>query len=235
MIAIKGAARFLACAILAGCAHVPESRQPLLDRAIDAAGGEAALGNAERLIWEGDAEVHVQGRDIALGVRSDIVPLGRVRSESWLADKGSASLRILELDGRQGWATRNGKKEVLARNMAENEYEQFGTYGLMRLVSLRAAGVRTAEVGEDAMGLQGLRVNYPGLPEATLWFDGQARLKALTNTVGSPDGGQRINQRFEFGGSVGANGIIWPREISISQNGKPFFDLTITRFEARPK
>ncbi|TAH45333.1 MAG: hypothetical protein EYC71_06745 [Gammaproteobacteria bacterium] len=228
-------AGILALNLLTACSHAPTSGVQLLSRAIDAAGGEAALRNAGRLIWDGEADVHAGGRDIHLGVRSDIAPLGHVRSETWLREQGPSSMRILELDGRHGWITRDGKREILDQKIAENEYAQYGTYGLMLLVSLRDPAVETVLVGKDADGLQGLRVNHPILPQATLWFDADARLKALTNTVSSAEGGPPLRQRFEFKGSVHSNGVNWPQQISISQDDKPFFELRIAGFEIKAK
>lgn len=227
---------FIVAGLTCGCVLASTAPQgSLLDRAIVVAGGPEALQHAERLIWDGEAVVHVQGRDIVLGVHSDIVPFGKVRSESWLAEKGPSTMRVLVLDGRQGWGIRNGQREELPPEIIANEYAQFGAYGLMRLVSLRDSGATVHETDPDETGLRGLRVQYPGIPEATLWFDKGARLAALTNTAPSPTGGPPIQQRFEFEGSVESKGIRWPQKITISQDGKPFFELRITKFEARAR
>lgn len=233
-VGLKIAQGAILCAVIITATVYVNAKPHLLDRAIAAAGGKAALTRAKRLVWEGEANVHAGGRDIGLAVRSDIVPFGHIRSETWLRDQGPSTMRVLELDGRNGWTIRDGKKDPLAAPMAENEYSQFGTYALMRLVPLRDRGVHIKEVAPDANGLQGIEVNYPGLPEATLWFDKQAHLVALTNTVSSPTGGAAIAQRFEFKGTVKSNGVSWPSEIRITQDGKPFFELRISKFQALP-
>jgi len=81
----------------------PSPGGKLLDDAIAAAGGNDALTKARHLRWTGEADVHAGGRDIALAVRSDIEPLGKVRSETWLRETGPSTLRVLEMDGRNGW------------------------------------------------------------------------------------------------------------------------------------
>lgn len=231
---------FLVLLVLAtSCSHMrgvaPVGNGGLLGNAIAAAGGEASLGRAKRLRWSGDADVHAGGRDIALSVHSDIVPFGKVKSETWLRDKGPSTMRILELDGAQGWITRDGKREPMSEAMAKNEYFQFGTYALMRLVTLRQPGVETIEIGKNPEGLSGLRTRYPGLPDAVLWFDADARLVALTNSVESPEGNETIQQRFDFSGTIESNGVHWPQEIRITQDGKPFFELRLKEFEALPQ
>jgi len=237
MNALHAAALLVVLALVACGSQRHEAREgnsELLDRAIAAAGGEVSLDKAQRLRWSGDADVHAGGRDIALSVRSDIVPFGKVRSETWLRDKGPSTLRVMELDGTRGWLTRDGKREVMPEAMARNEYAQFGTYGLMRLVTLRKPGIETVEAGKDAQGLVGLRTRYPGLPDAVLWFDARAHLVALSNVVESPDGNGTTQQRFDFSGAIESNGVRWPRSIRITQDGKPFFELTLNAFEALP-
>ena len=213
----------------------PSPGGKLLDDAIAAAGGNDALTKARHLRWTGEADVHAGGRDIALAVRSDIEPLGKVRSETWLRETGPSTLRVLEMDGRNGWTTRDGKREPMPAGMARNEYSQFGTYALMRLVTLREPKAEIHLLPERVEGMRGLQARYPGLPEATLWFDDASRLAALTNTVASADGNGVIQQRFEFSGTIESNGVRWPKQIRILQDGKPFFELRLQTFEALSK
>jgi len=232
-------AALLLAAITTACSMVsPVPSSPanaLLNDAIVAAGGGDALTKAKRLRWSGDADVHAGGRDIALAVRSDIVPLGKVRSETWLRETGPSTLRVLEMDGRNGWTTRDRKREPMPEAMARNEYAQFGTYALMRLVTLREPVAEIHLLPERTNGLRGLRARYPGLPEATLWFDDTNRLAALTNAVPSVDGNGAVVQRFEFSGTIESNAVRWPKQIRILQNGSPFFELRLQSFEALPE
>jgi hypothetical protein len=199
---------------------------------IAAAGGSDALTKARRLRWTGEADVHAAGRDISLAVRSDIVPFGKIRSETWLRVTGPSTLRVLEMDGRTGWTTRDGKREPMPEAMARNEYAQFGTYALMRLVTLRDPAAETHVLPERTGGLRGLQAHYPGLPDATLWFDDTNRLAALTNTVAAPDGTGVVQQRFEFSGIIESKGVRWPKQMRILQDGSPFFELRLQSFEA---
>ena len=199
----------------------PPANSRLLGSAIAAAGGEVSLARAQRLRWSGDADVHAGGRDIALSVRSDIVPFGKVRSETWLRDKGPSTMRVLELDGTQGWVTRDGKREPMPEAMAKNEYAQFGTYALMRLVTLRQPGVETVEIGKNLEGLSGLRTRYPGLPDAVLWFDSDARLAALTNSVESPEGKEPFNRDSNFSGQSNPTAYVGQRRFALHKKASP--------------
>jgi len=61
----------LAIATLSACMHAAPARSPgqvLLQQAIDAAGGEAALSRARVLHWTGEASVSTGDKRIELGV-----------------------------------------------------------------------------------------------------------------------------------------------------------------------
>ena len=52
--------------------------------------------------------------------------------------------------------------------------------------------------------------------------------------VRDPAGGADIAQTVKFSGEVESNGVKWPKRITIEQNGQPFYDLEIAKFEAAP-
>jgi hypothetical protein len=89
-----------AIAMLAACTHVvpqPDSAQSLLQQAIDAAGGEAALTQARILTWSGSATVFAGDNKIELGVQSRVEPFRSAQSDTWLLSQGRATLRTLQI------------------------------------------------------------------------------------------------------------------------------------------
>lgn len=62
--------------VLTACAHAPSTSpaDTLLQQAIDAAGGEAALSRAQVLAWTGEATVLADGQRIELGVDTRVAP-----------------------------------------------------------------------------------------------------------------------------------------------------------------
>lgn len=57
----------------------------------------------------------------------------------------------------------------------------------------------------------------------------------LTNHVPAADGNGSVTQRFDFEGTIEADGVRWPRTLRISQSGKPYFELHLSTFHATPK
>jgi hypothetical protein len=174
---------------------------------------------ARVLHWTGEATVFAGERRIELGVDTTVEPFLRARSDTWLRDPGRASLRTLEIDGRAGWTTRDGKREAMPVAMAEHERLQYATYGLM-----------LAAPTQHAAGT--IQLNDPRAAPATLTYDDTGRLVALDNVVPDPEGTGTVRQHFTFEGVVESHGVRWPRVIRIAQDDVPFFELRIAMFEA---
>ena len=191
----------LACLLLAGCAAAPAR-------------------TAQALHWTGEATVFAGAQRIELGVDTTVEPFLRARSDTWLRERGRSTLRTLEIDGHDGWTTRDGKREAMPAPMANHERLQYATYSVM----LTAPAHRGAGT---------VRVNDPRAAPATLTFDDSGRLASLDNVVPNPEGTGTIRQHFTFEGSIESHGVRWPRIIRIAQDEVPFFELRIATFEAR--
>jgi hypothetical protein len=229
----------LSLLLLAGCASRPAPYEPtLLDAAIAAAGGEAALSAAHTLHWTGDATVYAGKRRIELGVDTSVTPaLGqeglRARSHTWLRDQPDTTRRVLAIDDGTGWTERDGRREEMPAPMREHERLQYAVYGLMLLVPLRDPGVRLQR-RPDRDGLRVLHVEHPSALPAELFFDARNRLVAIENRVPDPEHGEPVAQRFSFEGDIADRGVHWPRAVRISHDGKPYFELRLRTFEASP-
>lgn len=223
--------------VLTACAHAPSTSpaDTLLQQAIDAAGGEAALSRAQVLAWTGEATVLADGQRIELGVDTRVAPFTKARSDTWVRDPGRNTLRSLEIDGDQGWMTRGGQRTAMPIAMQRHERVQYAVYGLMRLVTLRDAGADVQALPDDAGGLRGLRVSHPQAPATDMYFHDDGRLAYLTNSVPAAEGHGSVAQRFDFEGTIEADGVRWPRTLRISQSGKPYFELHLSTFHATPK
>ena len=111
---------------------------------------------------------------------------------------------------------------------------QYAVYGLMRLVTLRDPGVVLRGLPADASGLRGLHVEHPAAPATDMYFTTQGRLAYLTDAVPDPEGTGMVTQRFDFEGSIDGAGVHWPRTLRITQNGRPYFELRLDRFQPQP-
>ncbi|MFO1186884.1 MAG: hypothetical protein U1E87_05215 [Alphaproteobacteria bacterium] len=205
----------------------------LFNRAVEAAGGENVLSRARVLTWTGQASVYAGDKRIDLNVQTAVEPFTYALSDTWLRDQGRASLRTLEIDGNQGWLIRDGERTPMSDAALRHEKQQYATYGLMRLVSLRDAGAAFSLPPGAPANSRVLEVHHPNAQDSRLTFAADGRLVALENTVDAPDGGAPIPQRFEFSGRIKGRGVVWPRSLRLYQAGNLYFTLDLASFTPR--
>jgi hypothetical protein len=208
---------FAASATFALPARARNAIAPAADpvaRARTAMGGDS-LARVRTIGWSGAARLFAPGRAIDLHVETRIEPFVRARSESWLAADDRSAKRTLMVEGHGAFAVIEGKQIPLAPAQAEYERQQFGIYGHMLL-----AGIALAR----GNGFASAKAGYP---EAWFTLARGGMLATADYLVDAPDTAATIRERLSFSGSVTDQGINWPRHIAITQNGKPFYDLTI--------
>jgi hypothetical protein len=210
-------------------AEARRTADPMLELAIERAGGEARLAAADRLSWRGTATIHDGGEIVEIGLDTHVRPFGHARSESWLVNKGRETARTMIIEGKRGWIEREGERSAMPAAMLKHERQQFAVYGLMRLLPARGRIVaRRATTGGRTL----LRVAHPRAPITDLVFAPDGTLIEARNRVADPSGNTaEIDQLFRFSGHVTEDGLSWPRRIEILQRGRLYFTLDIDSFE----
>ena len=172
------------------------------------------------LSWEGSAIVYAGGREINIRVRTRISREGDVTSESWPADEGERAVRRMIIDGNGGWMERGGKREPMPEAMLKHERQQFGFYNQLQpaIVFAKMMGSGETTIGGDI--------------QTSFRIEGGLPVEAR-NQVSSPGpGGKPIDQTFLLSEYKTEDGLTWPRRIEIRHDGKPYFTLSIGKFEA---
>jgi hypothetical protein len=221
-----------------GCvlyAPAPVTPAGLLARAIDQAGGAEALTAARALAWTGDAVVHAGGRTVRIAGEWAVQPPDTAVVATYDVTRGPESTRALVVAAPRGWMVRGGQFQPMPPAMLANERDEFYLYEVMRLVPLRAPAVTLSAVAPDSLGQAGFRATQPGRPWVELYFDGDGRLAHLRTVVQDPSGGAPARQDVWLSGTLEAGGIRWPRELRITMNGAPYFDLTLRALRVLPR
>ncbi|GLR46321.1 hypothetical protein [Sphingomonas astaxanthinifaciens] len=175
------------------------------------------------LSWQGRAVVHDDRRRIAITVRSRVEASGRVISESWPTAIGEAKgLRrfILEPTGT-GTIERGGRREAAPADFVREEQGQFGFYQLMQQAAHQCAW----------SGARGIDDIDMGDPLGTHFACDKGFLTSAWNRVDRS--GTPIRQQFRMRGWWRDGDAFFPKRLEIRRDGKPFFDLDVTRFRGR--
>jgi len=210
--------------LLAGCAGLTRLPAP------------AAPAAAWELHWGGTAKVFAPGQVIEIGVSTALTPFREVRSTSWRLADGPAKARTMIVAADAGWIERDGERTPMKPAMLHHERQQFGLYGLMLAVlGHGGADVELTPVPPLREGLRCVRARRAPAPETVLCVDRDGALALGANQVDAADGGAPVAQQFEFAGVIESRGVRWPRTLRIAHDGKPYFELTLERFEARAR
>lgn len=216
--------------------RAPNDRaQETLARAIAYAGGERALAHARALTWDGDAVVHVGGRDIAITGTWRIQPPDTAIVATYAVANAPSTTRSMIVAAPRGWTEANGTFTPLTPTVLANEREEFYLYAVMRLLPLRDPGVTLFSIPPDSAGNDGIGVRAPGRPEVDAYFEKSGRMAWLRTTVVHPLTSAQAKEEMTFAGRLTAGGIAWPQELHIMLDRTPYFDLTMKNLGVAPR
>jgi hypothetical protein len=175
------------------------------------------------LRWEGTGEVYPPGGTIKLAIRTRIEG-DRVISESWPIEQGQAKgMHRMTLDADAGTVEIGGKTDAMPRPMWDEEHAQYGIYLQLQEAAERAP--KLARLGVKSLSVAGA---------VTTWFriDGNGTIVGASNQVPAGEIRTRAHQTFRFDGFWHSNGFVFPRHMEMMREGKPYFTLDVTRFDA---
>jgi hypothetical protein len=206
----------------------------VLDAAIGAAGGEAALSQVKELNWTGAGTVTAGGKTTEIEMETIVRPFTYARSTSWPKAEGLKAARRMQIEYGKAWSITRQAWDPMPEAQSDHEVQQFALYGVMLLTSLKDPAVKVQETAPGKDGTRNLHVEHPKAPPTDLRFDASGKLIRAANSVRDPAGGAApIAQVAEFSGEIVSNGVKWPKHITIKQNDQPYMDMELATFEAR--
>jgi hypothetical protein len=120
-------------------------------------------------------------------------------------------------------------------SLLASERAEFYLYELLRLVPLQSPGVTLSLAPPDSLGHRGVEATQSDRPRAALYVDDEGRLAHVRLQVPSAETGELEWQDAWVTGAVEASGIRWPRELHLTRNGAPFFDLSLSALRVRDR
>ncbi|MEG3175003.1 hypothetical protein U1872_02085 [Sphingomonas sp. RB3P16] len=209
------------CALPGALAAAPARRAEPVSRALAAAGGRDLLTRVRVLSWSGRARMLLGSVPVELMVETRIEPFARARSDSWLVTEGREAARSVMVERDSAFVVQYGAQTPLPPAQAQFERQRLGAYGYLLLAPAFVSA-------SSAQRLNAVRDGYPPIA-LTLAADG--RIATADYAIAAPDpDAAAVRQHFRFTGSVAAQGVRYPRQISVTENGRESLRLTITDF-----
>ncbi len=206
---------------------------PILEKAIEAHGGNATLARAHAFQAKGKGTIHLGGASspCALEIVSQFPHQYRLTGE--FAAAGHVVSAVQALDGDTGWAFANGKTQALDGKALDELKAQLHVQRLRRLTplrndkTLRVSALPEARVhGRPALGVE---VTCKGQGDVRLYFDkGTALLAKVERPAFDDTAKKEVRQEELFSDFKDVGGIQPPMRQVWRRGGKKVLDVTFT-------
>lgn len=210
----------------------------VVDKAIEAHGGEAELKKLNATSSKIKGTIHAMGMDIEFTGDISNQAGDRVRVEID-AEVGGQKFRIVNVfDKDKGWVKfANDSKEMDKDQIAEAR-EQGHAGNLANLLALKDKTFGISLVGEDKVGTTPamvIRVSRKDYRDVTLFFDKKTHLLLKTEARVKDEGtGQEVSQETLYS-DYNDKGLKQPKKLTIKRDGKPYMEAEMTELRVDEK
>jgi hypothetical protein len=228
---------FVIAALLAPAAAAQDDPKAVLDKAVQAVGGPAAVAKmrAARLKAEGTAAV-VPGQP-ALPVTVEDVWLmpDKYRTTATFTVMGKQLTQTQVLDGKTGWIKVGDQVQDMPKDALAEMTEQKYAEDLDRLGFVGEKGFDLSaapEVRVNDRPAAGVLVKSRGRRDVTLYFDTETGLLVKrVQTVLDPTAGKQVSQEVTFADYKETAGVKYPRTLTLSRAGRKLIEVKVTELE----
>jgi hypothetical protein len=212
--------------------------QTIIDRAIEAAGGEARLSRFKAAEWTCKGTGHAS---TALGFtdRYFVQWPEQFRHESAIEVKGRKLERALVLDGEQGWIKQDGStvpmNDATVAELRDKVHVLRLAATLLPLKDKCITLKPLDDVKIDGHPAAGVCATCAGHPDLHLYFDKEKGLLLKCERVVNDPLLGKVSEETFFDDYYEVAGVRVARKVSIKRDGKPFLDWSVTDFQVRAK
>lgn len=235
---ILGALLALTLAVPAAGARAADDKdaKPILDRAVEALGGEAALKKAAAsATWKTKGKVVMNGDTNDFSTQATAKGVDHLRDEFTGEFGGNEVRGVRVLAGKKGWMSFNDNTmEFDADAVGREAHNHFQELAPILVLPLMDAGVKVEAAGtEDVDGKPAdkVKVTAPDKTTFTLSFDKATGLPAKLSGTAYGWQGEEYAREAKFSDYREMGGIKKATKVVTTRDGEKFLDVTITEFK----
>ncbi len=221
-------------------AQEPADARAVVDRAIEAAGGETRLSGLSAATWKTEATSQAGGQTRTSKATLHGQLPDRFRLDSTSVVNGKSSTYSKVLDGGKGWTVRDGQvKELDAEAIRETRATFYHKRLGQTLVPLKDKATRLTPLGTSVVADReavGVLANRAGERDVKLYFDKETSLLLKTEML----------ERDERTGKAGPveiyysdhrkfGGLMLPGKTVTKRDGKAVIEVKLIDFEPKAK
>jgi hypothetical protein len=220
-------------------ADVDGDAKAILDKAIQALGGEEKLGAVKAATWKGKGTVHIGGNDSDYTSQTTVQGLDQYRQEFEGEFMGNKVKSVTVLNGDKGWRKFGDNAMALDKaGVANQKRIVYLQVTPVTLLPLRGKGFKVRAAGEEKVGGQPaavLEVTGPDGKDFKLSFDKKSGLpvKQVAKVPGFMGG--EVTQETTFGNYKDFGGIKKATKIEAKRDGEKFLEQEVAEFKVVKK
>ncbi len=231
----------LCLAVVGLPARADEAQEPraVIQKAIEASGGEAKLEKNKAIRMKSKGTVHVQGMTIDFSGEF-LRQLPKQSKATLEAEAGGMKLDIvMVVNGDKGWRQIQGMTTEIDKD--EMERQQQALYGewIGRLVPLlKDRGFTLSPLGEikiDGKDAVGVKVAHKGHGDVEMFFDKKTGLLLKQQQRVKDETGKEVTQESFYRHYKDFDGFKRPEEVVIKRDGQDFLDMKISEYKLMEK
>lgn len=209
--------------------------QQLVDRAIEAAGGQANLDKFKALSIKTKGKLTIEGGENPFNTETTAEGLDKMRANFKAEFGGMAIEGATVVAGEKGWRNFGGVTMELDAAAVANEKRMLTLQLAPALLTpLKTGAFKLAAAGEEKVGdatADGVLVTGPDGKEFTLYFSRETGLPVKVTAKVLDFTGTEFEQETLYSDYADMNGIRKAKKIVAKRNGQPFLEQEILEFK----
>jgi hypothetical protein len=209
----------------------------VIDRSVQAVGGEAKLAGAGRYTQKATGKFHGPAGPVAFtGEWTADLP-GQVRESVESEADGMKFRAVKVIAGDKGWLRVNDSVEELDKDALATARDETYAAWVTTLLPLKEKEFTLAPLGEAKVGDRdavGVRVTRADRPDVTLYFDKEKGWLLRTEYAVKVHG-LKVRQEVFYDDYKDADGLQRPRTLTVKRDGKLLVECEVTEFKALDK
>lgn len=211
----------------------------VVDRAIEALGGEARLARVNAMTWKANGKIVLDTHTNDFTVHAIVRGLDLYRSEFKGEFNGNAVSGVTVVNGDKGWRKFGDNFITLEGDMLANEKRAISLQVVPTLiVPLKGKGFTVQSEPDRELGGKPAAVVKaigPDGKDFTLFFDKESGLPVRTEARVVGFQGQEFTQETTLSGYKIFDGVKKATKIESKRDGQPFVEVEITEFKVLEK
>lgn len=226
--------------LLAGASHAQEDAAAILEKGIQAHGGEAKLAKVKAATWRAKGTIYGAGDPTPYTGEWALQFPAQARVILEMEINGVPIKHIRVLDRDKGWIKQNRDDAYeLDDDLLTEDRRQVGLQWLATLLPLRDKAFTLTTLPEtkiDGTAAVGIKATAKDRPDVRLYFDKEkGLLLRFESPVKDPKTGKDIRQEILYSDYKEVDGVQKAMKMTIRREGKKYLEQEIADFRLKDK